>query len=147
MNWDVWFLKIAEAIALKSKDKSSQIGAVIVGPDKEIRSIGYNGLPRGMDDNDQSKQSRPIKYKYYECAERNAIYNASRFGAPVKGCIMYCTWPPCTDCARAIIQSGIVKLIAGKPLFECPDRWHADLIIATDMLRECGVKFEVCKNG
>ena len=144
MTWDEYFLSIAKVVALKSKDQSNKIGAVIVGPGHEIRSTGYNGFPRGMDDDDPMKQERPLKYKYFEHAERNAIYNAARFGAVTEGCTMYCLWPPCSDCARAIIQAGITKLIVGKPIVSCPDRWYEDLVIATDMLRDCHVKFEVC---
>ena len=144
MTWDEYFLKLAETVALKSKDQSSKIGAVIAGPEHEIRSTGYNGFPRGLNDNDTARQERPLKYKFFEHAERNAIYNAARFGAPIEGCIMYCPWPPCTDCARAIIQAGIKRLVVANAIINCPDRWHNDMCIAADMLRECGVKFEVC---
>lgn len=139
LSWDDYFLKIAATVALKSKDESSQIGAIIVGPDKEIRSSGYNGFPRGMDDNDPAKQERPIKYKYFEHAERNAIYNAARFGASVLGCTMYCQWPPCSDCARAIVQTGIKRLVVEHPIHECPERWRDDMEIAYSILCECGV--------
>ena len=130
-------------MSLKSKDKSNKIGAVIVGPGREIRSTGYNGFPRGMNDDDSAKQERPLKYKYFEHAERNAIYNAARFGAPVEACTMYCPWPPCPDCARAIIQSGIKKLVVTHPVSECPERWHYDMYIALGILNECGVEFDV----
>lgn len=143
MNWDEYFLRLAETVALKSKDRSSKIGAVIVGPDHEIRSTGYNGFPRGMDDSDPPRQERPLKYKFFEHAERNAIYNAARFGASIEGCIMYCPWPPCTDCARAIIQSGIKRLVVINTIMDCPDRWRDDMYIAVDMLHDCGVKFEI----
>lgn len=144
MSWDEYFLNIAEAVSLRSKDQSSKIGAVIVGPGHEIRSTGYNGFPRGMNDDDIAKQERPLKYKYFEHAERNSIYNAARFGASIEGCTMYCPWPPCSDCARAIIQAGIKKLVVKHGILMCPQRWHEDMVIAADMLRECGVKFEVC---
>lgn len=117
IDWNKYFLNLAANVALKSKDESSKIGVVIVGPGHEIRSTGYNGFPRGMNDDDPAKQARPMKYKYFEHAERNAIYNAARFGAPVEGCTMYCLWPPCSDCARAIIQAGIVKLVVNQGIF------------------------------
>jgi len=141
MNWHEYFLNLTKQVALKSKDESTKIGAIIVGPEKEIRSTGYNGFPRGFNDNDPEKQKRPIKYKYMEHAERNAIYNAARFGAPIKDCTMYCLWPPCTDCARAIIQAGIVNLITNYTIKDCPKRWHDDLVIARGMLSDCGVEF------
>lgn len=143
LSWDEYFLQISKTVALKSKDKSSKVGAVIVGPDHEIRSTGFNGLPRGMDDNDPEKQDRPAKYKFFEHAERNAIYNAARFGAETKGCTMYCVWPPCSDCARAIVQAGIVRLVTSVNLGECPRRWIDDMMIAADILRSCGVVSKV----
>ena len=146
MNWDRYFLDIATIVAIKSKDESNKIGAVIVGPGKEVRSTGYNGFPRGFNDDDPAKQERPLKYKYMEHAERNAIYNAARFGASVEGCTMYCQWPPCSDCARAIVQSGIKRLVVKHPLSECPERWHEDMRIALEILGECGVEFHYIVN-
>jgi dCMP deaminase len=143
VEWHEYFLRIAATVALKSKDESSKIGAVIVGPEHEIRSTGYNGFPRGFDDNDYSKQQRPIKYKYFEHAERNAIYNAARFGASTKDCTMYCQWPPCTDCARAIVQSGIKQLVVQHRVIECPERWRKDMKIALSILNKCGVSLVI----
>ena len=140
MKWDDYFLNIAKAVSLKSKDESSKIGAIIVGPDHEIRSTGYNGFPRGFDDSDPVKQERPLKYKYFEHAERNAIFNAARYGASTKGCTLYCEWPPCTDCARAIIQAGIVRIRLSKAVSDCPERWQEDMSIAQGMLLDCGVR-------
>ena len=140
MEWHEYFLNLSKAVALKSKDESSKIGAVVVGPDQEIRSTGYNGFPRGFNDSDPAKQERPLKYKYFEHAERNAIYNAARFGASLLGCTLYCEWPPCTDCARAIIQSGITTVINSKSIIDCPERWRDDMNLAHEMLLDCGVK-------
>ena len=84
MNWTEYFLGLAEQVKLKSKDQSTQIGAVIVGEDNEVLSTGYNSFPRGMDDSKQERQERPEKYFWFEHAERNAIYNAARVGTPLK---------------------------------------------------------------
>ena len=147
MDWDEYFLNIARSIALKSKDTSNKIGAIIVGPDKEIRSTGYNGFPRGANDFDVKKYERPLKYKYTEHAERNAIYNAARFGVSLLGCDLYCLWPPCTDCARAIIQAGIKRIVIEVPLDDCPDRWRDDMEIALKMLEECKVEINVYRGA
>lgn len=141
MNWNEYFMSIAKTVALKSKDQSTKNGVVIVGPDNEIRSTGYNGFCRGMGDDDPAKHERPLKYKFFEHAERNAIYNAARFGAPTRGCKMYSTWPPCTDCARAIIQSGITAVTSIR-VSDCPERWWGDMIAARQMLTECGVQVD-----
>jgi len=115
MNWDKYFLNIAEAVKLKSKDQSTQIGAVIVSDGKEIVSTGYNSFPRGIDDFVTERQERPEKYFWMEHAERNAIYNAARGGNTTKNTTMYLTCGiPCTDCARAIISSGIKEIYCKK---------------------------------
>ena len=80
MNWTEYFLNIAETVKLKSKDKRTQIGAVIVGRDNEIVSTGYNSFPRGIDDEVDERQVRPEKYYWIVHAEMNAILNAARIG-------------------------------------------------------------------
>lgn len=136
-KWDVYFFAIADAARSLSKDQSTKLGAVIVGPDREIRATGYNSFPRGINDHDPSRQLRPAKYHYFEHAERNAIYNAGRVGIPLKGCVLYCEWPPCADCARAIIQVGIIEVVFRNhpPLV----RWGESVTAAMEMMREAGV--------
>ena len=108
MNWQEYFLNIAEAVKIKSKDQRTQIGAVIVGKDNEIVSTGFNSFPRGINDNVEERQQRPEKYYWFEHAERNALYNAARIGVSTKGTTMYLTCGiPCTDCAKGIISSGV----------------------------------------
>ncbi len=91
MNWDQYFLNIAEQVKEKSKDRRTKIGAVIVGPDNEIVSTGYNSFPRGIDDDVEERQVRPEKYYWFEHAERNSIYNAARIGVRLKDTKMYLT--------------------------------------------------------
>lgn len=108
------FMTLAYVVARQSKDKKTQIGAILVGPDNEVRSTGYNGLPRNCNDAVPERQERPEKYYWFEHAERNAIYNAARIGVSTKGCTLYTMAYPCADCARAIIQAGIVKVVVHK---------------------------------
>jgi len=110
-TWDETFMEICHVLAKRSKDKSRQFGCVIVGPNKEIRSTGYNCFPRGTDDSQEWKQERPVKSHWFCHAERNAIFNAARVGVALKGCTLYVNGIPCADCARAIIQSGIKQVI------------------------------------
>jgi dCMP deaminase len=142
MDWINYFLGIAEQVKLKSKDQSTQIGAVIVGKDKEIRSTGYNSFPRGLDDNKPERQERPIKYFYFEHAERNAIYNAARVGIPLDGSTIYLTSGlPCSDCARAIINSGIKRVYCKSVCTtKNKEKWVESQEIAHKMLEECGVE-------
>jgi dCMP deaminase len=111
MNWDEYFYEMANLVATKSKDTSTQIGAVIVGPDNEIRSTGYNSFPKGLNDDLEERQERPEKYYWIEHAERNALYNAAKIGVSTKDCTMYLNCGiPCCDCARGIINSGIKQI-------------------------------------
>jgi dCMP deaminase len=99
-NWDRRFLELAAHIGSWSKDQSAKTGCVIVGPDRLIRSVGYNGFVRGVDDEVDSRHERPAKYSWTEHAERNAIYNAARIGISLAGATCYVNWFPCADCAR-----------------------------------------------
>lgn len=138
-NWDKRFIDLTKHVASWSKDKSIGTCAVIVDDDNRIVSIGYNGFPSGCNDDIQERYERPLKYLYTEHAERNAIYNAARLGISVKGCKMYLMWFPCSDCARAIIQSGIKTLVCYKPNLE-DSRWGEHFKVALEMFNECGVE-------
>lgn len=142
MNWIDYFINIAENVKLKSKDDNTQIGAVIVGIDNEILSTGYNSFVRGLDDTKIERQERPEKYFWFEHAERNAIYNAARVGTPLKGASMYMTsGPPCMDCARGIVNSGIVKVYC-KSICTTKNKelWEESQKRSLVMLSECGIE-------
>lgn len=143
-KWNYRFLELAELIASWSKDPSTKTGAVVIGPDKEIRATGYNGLVRKVDDDIPERMERPTKYDFFEHAERNAVYNACLTGASLKGCTMYCTLTPCTDCARAIIQTGIKEVITYeyKPQNTDPkNTWRDKLNYSAQMFKEAGVTY------
>jgi len=137
-DWDSRFMGLALHIKEWSKDPT-KVGAVIVGDSNEIRSVGYNGFPRGVNDLDPSRMERPDKYLWGEHAERNAIYNAARVGIPIEGCRIYLTWYPCADCARSIIQSGLRELIAlTRPDME-DRKWGENFRVAKILLQEARV--------
>jgi dCMP deaminase len=141
MEWNVYFLNIAEQVKLKSKDESTQIGAVIVGEDKEVLSTGYNSFPRGLDDSIKERQERPEKYFWMEHAERNAIYNAARIGVSLKNSTIYLTSGlPCMDCARGIVNSGI-KTVYCKQVCTTKnkDKWDESQKKSLELLRECDI--------
>ena len=141
MEWIEYFLNIAEQVKLKSKDQSTQIGAVIVGGDKEVLSTGYNSFPRGLDDSKQERQERPEKYFWMEHAERNAIYNAARIGVSLKNSTIYLTSGlPCMDCARGIVNSGI-KTVYCKQVCTTKnrDKWDESQKKSLELLRECDI--------
>lgn len=144
-KWNYRFMELALHISTWSKDPSTKVGCIVVGPDKEIRSQGYNGFPRGVNDDVEYRQTRPTKYAFYEHAERNAIYNACSFGASLRGCTLYVTMPPCADCARAIIQSGIKQVYFMAPpvdaaRIQSAGNWRETVENSFEMFREAGVK-------
>lgn len=141
MKWVEYFLGIAEQVKLKSKDESTQIGAVIVGEDNEILSTGYNSFPRGLRDDKEERQVRPDKYFWMEHAERNAIYNAARVGTPLKNSTIFLTSGlPCTDCARAIINTGIKKIYCKRVCTTTnKEKWEESQKKSLEMLGECGI--------
>ena len=110
MTWDEYYINMLEVVSLKSKD-TTKTSAIIVGPNNEIRSTGYNGPPRGFNDADKTKFVKPEKYYWVEHAERNAIYNAARNGTSIDNCIIFASHFPCIDCARGIVNSGIIRVI------------------------------------
>lgn len=104
-------MALVEPISSRSKDPNTHVGCVVVGPDNEIRSTGYNSFPRGIRDDVPARLERPEKYLWMEHAERNACYAAGRVGIPLAGCRIYQDILPCMDCGRAIVQCGIVEVI------------------------------------
>jgi len=109
-NWDELFLRHVYLIASKSKDKMTKIGAVIV-KNKAVISEGYNGFCRGVIDTFPERHERPEKYFWAEHAERNSIYHCARNGISTLGTTLYTQGLPCSDCTRAIIQSGISEIV------------------------------------
>lgn len=117
--WDKFFMSLVYLIAKKSKDPRSHVGAVIVGPDKTIISLGYNGLARNIEYK-LHRIIKPDKKYYFEHAERNAIYNSIRNHSIIQNSTMYTNGIPCPGCARAIIQTGIKTVIID-------ETWDKDL--------------------
>lgn len=152
MNWNSYFINMIDFIKTKSKDTSTKVGCVIVGPGNEIRTTGFNGFPRGVDETKANRFERPAKYMWTEHSERNAIYNAARMGVSLDGCRIYLAWIPCCDCARGLIQAGIKEVIIDGRDFEANDkywneRWKDSMDVSRDMLKEAGVKLTVCDNS
>jgi dCMP deaminase len=123
-------------VAKRSKDKTTKVGCVIVGPDHEVRATGYNGFPRGVDDSKEDWRNPPKKYLVTAHAELNAVCSAARVGTPLLGCTAYVTLIPCSACALALIQAGIKEIrVAGKTETGNPSHWE-DKFEATKELLE-----------
>jgi dCMP deaminase len=145
-HWDRRFITQAHQVATWSKDPSTQVGVVVVfESDHDPRVQAYNGMPRGLDDARPERWDRPVKYLWVEHAERNAVALAARRGTSLLGCTAYITHPPCADCARSLIQAGIVRVVA--PVIPHAEdetqpqasTWRDSCSLALDMLQEAGV--------
>ena len=139
MNWTDYFMAGAKWAASKSKDET-QVGCLIVGPNREIRATGFNGLPIGVNEAQYRKQ-RPTKYLFTSHAEENAVAFAARNGATLDGCTAYVTHHPCSRCARSLIQAGVRKVIFGAGTTSMPKE---EFDAAREMFIEAGVTLFAC---
>lgn len=139
MTFHQWFMMLARTVAMKSKDPTTQVGCLVVGPDGEHRASGYNGIPRGVLDKPE-RMERPAKYLWTSHAEENAVAQAARVGIPLKGCTAYVTHHPCARCARSLIQAGIVCVYVGPGTTSMPvDEFNT----AGTMFAEAGVALQL----
>ena len=135
MNWGEYLYGFAAHAALKSKD-STQVGAVLVGPDREVRLCAYNGPPRGVRDL-PDRRERPRKYLFASHAEANLIAFAAREGIRTAGCTVYVTHMCCSACARTLIQAGVAGVVVGPGATSMPAE---EFEAAAVMFREAGVR-------
>lgn len=136
-DWRTYFLGFARHAATKSKD-STQVGAVLIGPEGEVRLTGYNGPPRGVRDLPERRE-RPAKYLWVSHAEANLIAFAAREGIATKGCTVYVSHPPCCDCMKLMIQAGVSRIVHAGGITSMPREMFD---AARTMAREAGVKYE-----
>lgn len=143
-KWIKRFLEAAEHRATFSKDPSTKVGSVCVGPDgKSDISYGYNGFAKGVAD--INLHDRQYKYDRTIHAELNAILNAKR---DLDRCYLFCTLAPCHMCANAIVQSGIKTVYHIQENFELNDRWIGSHLTALDIFSSAGVDcYGVCWDG
>lgn len=107
-EWDEYFMKIAEAVAAKSKDPSSKLGCVIVDPNKRVVSVGYNGLVQGADESKMTLKERPMKYHFVIHSEMNALLYAQK---NLNGCTLYNHIATCDNCLKHCLQAGIKRFV------------------------------------
>ena len=143
LTWDEYFMGLAHLSALHSKDPNTQVGAAIVDENHRVVSVGYNGMPKGCSD-DVFPWSREgailqTKYAFVVHAELNAILNSKY---PVSGCTLYVSLFPCNECAKAIIQAGIRRIV-----YESDKYQNTDTTIASRrMLKAAGIELVQLEN-
>ena len=144
INWDEYFMGIAMLSAERSKDNNTQVGACIVNTENKIVAVGYNGMPIGCNDDEmpwerEGETMLDTKYPFVCHAELNAILN--RNSTSLKGCTLYVTLFPCNECAKAIIQSGIKKVVYYSNKYA-----DSEITTAAAMLfKKCGIECEQYK--
>jgi len=152
-RWHKYFLDQIPLTAAKSKDPSTKVGAIVVGPDFGDRVRGFNGFARGVNENPEEvpeRWERPEKYEWIVHAEKNAILYAARHGIALNGCYLYVDWHPCHICADAIVQAGIVKVIidGDSPGYNdttLQERWKIKTERAATKFREGNVEVIIFK--
>ena len=137
-KWDRRFLRIAEEVRLWSKDPGTKVGCVLVN-ERRILSTGYNGFPQTISDDLDRYIDREYKLSVTVHAEANAILNAAKNGTKVQGSTLYVTFPPCSQCASAIIQAGVAQIVCPDPA-SAPERWRSNFQAANNLFYEAGVK-------
>ena len=148
-KWDRRFLELANFVAAWSKDPSTKVGAVIVRADRTVASMGFNGFPRGVLDREDRYADRATKYAMVVHAENNALINARQ---SLEGYTLYVTpLPPCTQCAAAIIQCGIARVVIEQKEAAAANKdklaadWAKQFEISATMFEEAGVKVAVVR--
>lgn len=141
IGWDEYFMGVAVLSAQRSKDNNTQVGACIVNSNHKIVAVGYNGMPIGCNDDDmpwerEGETSLDTKYPFVCHAELNAILN--RNCADLNGCTLYVTLFPCNECAKAIIQSGIKKIVYGSNKYADSESTKASAML----FKMCGIECE-----
>jgi dCMP deaminase len=155
LRWDKHFLRLAQEHAKMSKDPSTKVGAVIVGPNLELRSAGFNGFPSNVADLPHRLHDRNTKLDLIIHGEMNAILAAARVGIPLDGCSMYILatdqtgsiWggPPCIRCTVHALQTGIVEFVSLRRK-AVPSSWTESLDFAEAIIGEAGAKLRFIEN-
>jgi len=144
-KWDERYINLAKEVASWSKDPSRKIGAVAIGHKGQVLAQGYNGFPRGIDDNEERLNNREVKYQYVVHAEKNMIYNATFNGVSLDGSTVYVSGlPVCSECAKGLIQVGVKKIVM-EEIKDLPPIWESHFDVTKKMLDEVGISYKIIK--
>lgn len=139
-----FYMREAYNSAIKnSTDPRTQNGAVLIDKDGDIVVRSANHFAKGVENKLERWVSPDPKYKFVEHAERNLIYEAARRGISTQGLTVFCPYFACADCARALIQSGVRKVIGhDAPFHKAHPGWEKSIEIGDIMFREAGLLYE-----
>lgn len=141
---DGYFLKLAyEHGNATSPDPSTRNGAVLVTSDNKIITYATNQFARGIAETRSRLNDRPTKYRLVVHAENGAIFNAARHGKSTENAILYCPFFACSECAKAIIQAGIKRVVGHAQLMiiaSTHNAWTESIRYGWEMMHEAGVE-------
>lgn len=155
VKWDLHSLRRAQLELTMSKDPSTQVGAVVIGGDREVLSTGFNGFPRGIKDSVARLSDRELKHKLIVHAEMNTILNAALNGVSLRGGTLYWLartrnvkgdygwWGgcPCSRCMAHLIQAGIRRIVSISERYP-GSVWDEDMKLAHEMRDEVRIEYE-----
>ncbi len=134
-EWDRRHFSLALEVSTWSKDPSTRVGAVCVSPDKRQLVPGYNGFAKGIEDTHERLHNKDLKNMMMVHAEINCIINSHVL---LHGWSMYVTKAPCTHCANAIVNAGIVRMVCPSP----GGSWKESQLFAISILTEAKVNVD-----
>lgn len=133
------FLPIAKAVAGLSKDPSTKVGAIALNDDGIVLAVGYNGFPRGTNDDRTLYDNRPAKLARVAHAEQNVVAQAAYAGHALKGSTLVLSGLyPCSSCAKSLIQAGVRRIITPPSLPS--SSWYADAEVSKQLFAEAQVE-------
>lgn len=140
-KWDRRYMQMARLVSTWSKDPSSKIGSVAVGKFGQILSTGYNGFPRSIEDLPERLEDRDTKLSLVVHAELNTVFNAGLVGVSLLGSTVYVYGlPTCSDCAKGLIQAGVVRVVVDAGRIKVSDRWAESWSRSLKMFEEARVR-------
>lgn len=137
------FFGIAEAVSKLSKDPSTRVGCILLDPETlSVRCVGYNGMPRKIDESIDLRWQRPEKYSFVSHAEANAVALSAYNSTPTKDATCVVTMFPCVECSKMLIQAGIKKIVTKEPNEDLIERWGESFKYSKILLSEAGIDIQ-----
>lgn len=147
ISWDEFFMRVAVAAQLRSKDPNTQVGACIADTNHRILSVGYNGTPSALNDDDfpWGVSDDPLldKHSYVVHAEANAVLNYRGSLKDLGGATVYVTLFPCHECAKILAQVGIGEVVYLSDKYRGTD----SNLISKRILDSCGIGYRGMELG
>ena len=139
ISWDEFFMRVALSASMRSKDPNTQVGACIADTNHRILSVGYNGTPSALTDDDfpwgVSDDPLNDKHSYVVHAEANAVLNYRGSLKDMSGATVYVTLFPCNECAKILAQVGIGEVVYLSDKYDGTD----GNLISKRILTSCGI--------